>query len=137
MDMTVTGSTDDEQHVAGNGGANDLDLRLARWRIMLEKKHQNDHGNGFTYIGPLGVLPLTPAMILDWCHALDAGEATLSTPPNIDSFNVAYKAPALHPARKAMLSAPPPTPVVDVNGLTSVLLLQTLTKSGVTHQKCW
>ncbi|KAF9231874.1 hypothetical protein BU15DRAFT_67972 [Melanogaster broomeanus] len=130
-DEDETGSTDDEQLMAASGSVSDLDLRLARWRTMLEKKYWNDHGNGLTYVGPLGVLTLTPAMILDWCRALKAGKATLSTPPNIDSFNIAHKALALHPARKAMLSAPPPTPAIDVNALTSVLLLQTLTKSGL------
>jgi hypothetical protein len=44
-----------------------LDLRLAYWRTMLEKKSQDSHNNGFTYVGPLGALALTPAMILDWC----------------------------------------------------------------------
>ncbi|KAF9235503.1 hypothetical protein BU15DRAFT_64766 [Melanogaster broomeanus] len=129
-DEDETGNTDDEQLMAASGSISDLDLCLACWCTMLEKKHWNDHGNGLTYVGPLGVLTLTPAMILDWCCTLEAGEAMLSTPPNIASFNIAHKAPALHPARKAMLSAPPPTPAIDINAL-SVLLLQTLTKSGL------
>ncbi|KIK91440.1 hypothetical protein PAXRUDRAFT_40616, partial [Paxillus rubicundulus Ve08.2h10] len=66
---------------------------LACWCTMLEKKYQNDHDGGFIYVGPLGALALTPAMILDWCHAFEAGEATLSTSPNIISFDIAHKTP--------------------------------------------
>ncbi|KIK13183.1 hypothetical protein PISMIDRAFT_119385 [Pisolithus microcarpus 441] len=51
-------------------GAADLDTRLACWRIKLQHLHKNEHDEGFTYIGPMGPLALTPAMILDWCRAL-------------------------------------------------------------------
>ncbi|KIK72454.1 hypothetical protein PAXRUDRAFT_180643 [Paxillus rubicundulus Ve08.2h10] len=109
-----------------------LDLRLACWHTMLEKKYQDNHlDNTFTYVGPLGALTLTPAMILDW-----SGQATLLMPQNIDSFDMAYKAPVLNPGRRA---AQPPsvldpihsTPAVDLNTLTSVLLLQTSTRGGL------
>ncbi|KAI6008941.1 hypothetical protein EDC04DRAFT_2581837, partial [Pisolithus marmoratus] len=39
-------------------------------RIKLQQLHKNEQDEGFTYIGPMGALPLTPVMILDWCHAL-------------------------------------------------------------------
>ncbi|KAI6010317.1 hypothetical protein EDC04DRAFT_2580985, partial [Pisolithus marmoratus] len=102
----------------------------------LQQLHKNEQDKGFTYIGPMGTLPLTPAMILDWCCTLvcEDGEAMLHTPPNIKSFNMANKATYLHPVCKMQAhSQPPPpfTPSVDVNTLTSVLLIQTLTKSGL------
>ncbi|KIK79596.1 hypothetical protein PAXRUDRAFT_160930 [Paxillus rubicundulus Ve08.2h10] len=62
-------------------------------------------------------------MILDWCCALEAGKATLSTPPNIISFNIAHKATVLHLAHKggpsAQLLAPVPLPIpaIDVNAI--------------------
>ena len=97
----------------------------------------------------MGTIALTPAMILDWCHALvwlkyfrynknistslqDEGQATLTTPPNIPLFNVENKAHFLHPTRKAQPPpAPTPTPSVDVNSVMSILPLQMLTNSGL------
>ncbi|KAI6011735.1 hypothetical protein EDC04DRAFT_2905321 [Pisolithus marmoratus] len=105
-------------------GATDLDSCLARWCIKLQQLHKNERDEGWTYIGPMGPVPLTLAMILDWCHALEEGQATLHMLPNIESFNIANKATCLHPA-------PPATPTIDINSLTSVLLLQTLTKSSL------
>ena len=48
----------------------DLDTRLACWRIKLQKLYKNEHDEGLTYVGPMGPLCLTPAMVLDWCRAL-------------------------------------------------------------------
>ncbi|KAI6045834.1 hypothetical protein EDC04DRAFT_2598430 [Pisolithus marmoratus] len=118
-------------------GATDLDSHLAQWCIKLQQLHKNECDEGWTYIRLMGPLPLTPAMILDWCHALEEGQVTLHMPPNIKSFNIANKATCLHPACKAQAAralihpAPPATPTVDINSLTSVLLLQTLTKSSL------
>ncbi|KIK91253.1 hypothetical protein PAXRUDRAFT_149910 [Paxillus rubicundulus Ve08.2h10] len=73
-------------------------------------------------------------MVLDWCCALEEGQAMLKTPPNIESFNIANKAPVLHPAHKSHIPTPISVPLtlqVDVNSLTSVLLLQTLANSGL------
>jgi len=71
-------------------------------------------------------------MILDWACTIEEGHATLSTPPNIDSFNPANKAPVLHAKRaSAQLLPLSPAPAVDVNSLTSVLLMQTLAQSGL------
>ncbi|KAI6024302.1 hypothetical protein EDC04DRAFT_2900257 [Pisolithus marmoratus] len=118
-------------------GATDLDLCLTRWHIKLQQLHKNKCDEGWTYIRPMGPVPLTPAMILDWCHALEEGQATLHMLPNIESFNIANKATCLHPAPKVQAAqalihpVPPATPTVDINSLTSVLLLQTLTKSGL------
>jgi hypothetical protein len=61
-------------------------------------------------------------------------------PPNTDSFDIANKAPVLNSvARRAaqppqagtLNSVPSTSSTVDLNALTSVLLLQTLTKSGL------
>ncbi|KAI5998888.1 hypothetical protein EDC04DRAFT_2909211 [Pisolithus marmoratus] len=107
----------------------DLDQRLARWHLKLEKTYRNEHDEGLTYVGPLGAIPLTPTMICDWCLALEDGQAMISVPPNIPSFDPANKALALHPARKAPVHSLLPS--VDVNSLTSVLLLQMLTQSSL------
>ncbi|KIK19815.1 hypothetical protein PISMIDRAFT_13386 [Pisolithus microcarpus 441] len=103
-----------------------LDSHLARWHLKLHRVYKNDNDEGLTYIGPQGPIPLTPAMVCDWCLALEDGQATIATPPNIKSFNLANKVPFLHPARKA--AAQPVTPATtDLNSLTSVLL-RTLTQ---------
>ncbi|KAG6380500.1 hypothetical protein JVT61DRAFT_8658 [Boletus reticuloceps] len=110
------------------------DNHLGLWRLRLQKKHKNKHNDGMTYIGPFGALSLTQPMILDWAHAIEEGHATLDTPPNIDSFNTANKAPILHARRAQAQLLPPvpaPVPAIDVNSLTSVLLIQTLAQSGL------
>ena len=68
-------------------------------------------------------------MVLDWAHALEEGQATLLVPPNIQSFNPANKVPFLHHARQA--SAQSLSPAIDINYLTSILLIQTLAQSGL------
>ncbi|KAI6046330.1 hypothetical protein EDC04DRAFT_2598139 [Pisolithus marmoratus] len=117
-------------------GPTDLDTHLSQWHITLQQLHKNECDEGWTYIGPMGPVPLMPAMILDWCCALEEGQATLPTPPNIESFNIANKATYLHPVCKVQVQAlawptPPAIPSIDINSLALVLLLQTLTKSGI------
>ncbi|KAI6025200.1 hypothetical protein BKA83DRAFT_4491946 [Pisolithus microcarpus] len=124
-------SGDDDNLKTPSHGAADLDTCLTWWHVKLQRLHKNEHDEGFTYIGPMGPLALTPAMILDWCRALEEGQATLHTPPNIESFNMANKLTHLHPTCKAQAPAQPPTTLVDLNALTSILLLQTLMKSGI------
>ncbi|KAI6019254.1 hypothetical protein BKA83DRAFT_4127200 [Pisolithus microcarpus] len=63
-------SGDDDDLKTPAHGAADLDTRLTCWHIKLQHLHKNEHDEGFTYIGPMGPLALTPAMILDWCQAL-------------------------------------------------------------------
>ncbi|KAI6096415.1 hypothetical protein EV401DRAFT_2083057 [Pisolithus croceorrhizus] len=66
----------------------------------------------------------------------EEGQATLDTPPNIESFNMMNRATYLHPTCKAQAPMYPPTPTtpsVDFNLLALVLLLQTLTKSSMLH----
>ncbi|KAI6042086.1 hypothetical protein EDC04DRAFT_2892411 [Pisolithus marmoratus] len=86
-------------------GPTDLDTHCAQQHIKLQQLHKNKHDEGWTYIGPMGPVTLMPAMILDWCHALEEGQATLHIPPNIESFNVANKATYLHPFRAAQYTS--------------------------------
>ncbi|KIK15550.1 hypothetical protein PISMIDRAFT_16437 [Pisolithus microcarpus 441] len=112
----------------------DLDSRLARWRLKLQKAYKNEGDKGLMYFGPQGPIPLTPAMVHDWCLALEDGQVTIATPPNIESFNSANKVPFLHPAHKA--AAQPAAPAAtDLNSLTSAILLRTLTQldTGLIH----
>ncbi|KAI5983430.1 hypothetical protein EDC04DRAFT_2914984 [Pisolithus marmoratus] len=98
------------------------------------KVYKNENDEGLTYIGPHGPIPLTPAMVHDWCLVLEDGQATIATPLNIESFNPANKAPILHPVCKAALQ--PATPaMMDLNSLTLAILLWTLTQldSGLIH----
>ena len=52
--------------------ASNLDSSLAYWHIKLQNLYKNEFDEGFTYANALfeTSMPLTPAMILDWCHAL-------------------------------------------------------------------
>ncbi|KAI5982861.1 hypothetical protein EDD15DRAFT_2377076 [Pisolithus albus] len=101
-------TSDSEKGKSGHVKKVDLDNRLARC--------------------PLGSIPLTPAMVCDWCLALEDGQATIATPPNIESFSIANKAPILHPMRKAAVqAAQPPSPAAaDLNSLTLAILLEML-----------
>ncbi|KIK18458.1 hypothetical protein PISMIDRAFT_14367 [Pisolithus microcarpus 441] len=123
-------SEDDESEPASDSAKTrkaDLDSHLARWRLKLHRVYKNENDEGLTYIGPQGPIPLMPAMVCDWCLALEDGQATITTPLNIESFNLANKVPFLHPACKA--AAQPVTPAAtDLNSLTLALLLQTLTQ---------
>ncbi|KAI6040593.1 hypothetical protein EDC04DRAFT_2602373 [Pisolithus marmoratus] len=59
--------------------------------------------------------------------AKEDGQAIIANPLNIKSFNLANKVPFLHPVCKA--AAQPVTPTtMDLNSLTSAILLQTLTQ---------
>ncbi|KAI6022834.1 hypothetical protein BKA83DRAFT_4125586 [Pisolithus microcarpus] len=90
------------------------------------KAYKNEGDEGLTYFGPHGPIPLMPAMVCDWCLAL----VTIAIPPNIESFNLANKAPFLHPMSKA--AAQPATPTLtDLNSLTSAILLWTLTQLNI------
>ncbi|KAI6096257.1 hypothetical protein EV401DRAFT_1895814 [Pisolithus croceorrhizus] len=92
----------------------------------LRKGYKNRHDEGITYISPLGSIPLTPTMIQDWCLALEDGQATIATLPNIELLNMANKAPILHLMQKA---AAQPTPTaLDFNSLTLTILPWTLTQ---------
>ncbi|KIK81473.1 hypothetical protein PAXRUDRAFT_90623, partial [Paxillus rubicundulus Ve08.2h10] len=71
-------------------------------------------------------------MVLNWAHTLEEGQATLSMPPNIESFNPANKAPILHHVRRSSAqSVALASPAINVNTLTSVLLIQTLAHLGL------
>ncbi|KAI6020499.1 hypothetical protein EDC04DRAFT_2901729 [Pisolithus marmoratus] len=104
-----------------------------QWHLKLQKVYKNEHNEGLTYISPLGPLLLMPAMICDWCLALE-GQATIAVLLNIESFNMANKAPVLHPMHKAA-AQPASLAMTDLNSLTSAILLWTLAQldSGLQH----
>jgi hypothetical protein len=56
-------------------GLSELDRSLARFRGILERKYQNDHNAGYTYIDPdAGTShPLTPQMMKEWSRAMVCG----------------------------------------------------------------
>ncbi|KIM50301.1 hypothetical protein SCLCIDRAFT_18538 [Scleroderma citrinum Foug A] len=89
----------------------------------LQKAYKNEHDEGLTYIGPFGTIQLTPAMVLDWSHALEEGQATIATPPNIESFNLANKA----------LEMAPSSPLVSLPSHFSCYLKYVETHLGVHH----
>ncbi|KIM83494.1 hypothetical protein PILCRDRAFT_6924 [Piloderma croceum F 1598] len=93
------GDDDDNNNEAQlyNGdGVSDLDRELARFRIKLEKKWGNEHDNTVIYIYADGTtLPLTPLMIKEWAQALYEGIATITHPPNTQSFDPSKRAPSL------------------------------------------
>ncbi|KAI6012345.1 hypothetical protein EDC04DRAFT_2609521 [Pisolithus marmoratus] len=64
--------------------------------------YKNEHDEGLTYIGPLRPIPLMPAMVHNWCLALEDRQATIAVLPNIELFNAANKVPTLHPACKML-----------------------------------
>ncbi|KAL4063579.1 hypothetical protein V8B97DRAFT_2026359 [Scleroderma yunnanense] len=108
-------TTDSAVETSGHGRKADLDNWLAQWHLKFIKQYKNEHDEGLTYISPHGAIPLTPAIICDWY--LDNGQATIAIPPNIPLFD-----PAVTHS---------PSSSVDINSLTSVLLLQTLSQSGL------
>ncbi|KAJ7152801.1 hypothetical protein C8R46DRAFT_1042435 [Mycena filopes] len=120
---------DEDADLYDSNGLSDLDRELARLRGKLEKKYQNDHDAGFTYIDPdTGEsYPLTPQMMKEWCRAMYDGEATATAPPKfMSSFNPANRQIALHPARVAAgvnrsQVAQAPAGVSDIAHLAGIL----------------
>ncbi|KAI6099448.1 hypothetical protein EV401DRAFT_1894797 [Pisolithus croceorrhizus] len=90
-------TSDSPKGISGQVKKTDLNNHLAQWHLKLQKLYKNKHDEGLTYVSPLGLIPLTPMMIQGWCLALEDGQATITTLPNIESFNMANKAPILHP----------------------------------------
>ena len=48
----------------------DMDARLMRFRLMLQTRYKNEFDDGYTYVGPTGLVTLTPSLMMDWCRAL-------------------------------------------------------------------
>ncbi|KAJ6542873.1 hypothetical protein B0H19DRAFT_1268078 [Mycena capillaripes] len=63
---------DEDADLYNSNGLSDLDREMAHLRGKLEKKYQNDHNAGYTYIDPdTGTsYPLSPQMMKEWCHAM-------------------------------------------------------------------
>ncbi|KAJ7355887.1 hypothetical protein DFH08DRAFT_803820 [Mycena albidolilacea] len=105
-------------------GLSELDRSLARFRGILEKKYQNDHNAGYTYIDPdTGTShPLTPQMMKEWSRAMHDGQATQEAPPDhLNMFNPANRKRALHPSRIAAGANQPQGATSDIGHLASIL----------------
>ncbi|KAJ7731486.1 hypothetical protein B0H14DRAFT_3517859 [Mycena olivaceomarginata] len=99
-------------------GLSELDRSLARFRI-LERKYQNNHNAGYTYIDPdAGTShPLTPQMMKEWSRAM-----THEAPPeHLNMFNPANRKRALHPSRIAAGANQPQGATSDIGHLASIL----------------
>ena len=60
------------QTLYDTSGLSEQDRALARFRGLLEKKYQNDHHGGYTYVDNRTgfTLPLTPFMMKEWSRAM-------------------------------------------------------------------
>ncbi|KAF8189594.1 hypothetical protein K438DRAFT_1552338, partial [Mycena galopus ATCC 62051] len=95
----------DNPSLFDSNGLSELDRSLAHFRGVLEKKYQNDHNSGYTYIDPTTAAsyPLTLQMMKEWSRAMYDGEATRDVPPahlGLGAVNGPRSA-ALHPSRIA------------------------------------
>ncbi|KAJ7022363.1 hypothetical protein C8F04DRAFT_1049070 [Mycena alexandri] len=104
-------------------GLSELDRSLARFRGILEKKWQNDHDAGYTYINPdTGEShPLTPQMMKEWTRAMVLADQ--GTPPShLNLFNPANRQRALHPMRIAAgVNQPGGSGLSDIAHLAGIL----------------
>ncbi|KAI6038115.1 hypothetical protein EDC04DRAFT_2896874 [Pisolithus marmoratus] len=66
-DETSDPSDGDDNLKSSSHSAADFNTCLVQWWIKLQWLHKNEEDEGFTYVGPMGPILLTPAMILDWC----------------------------------------------------------------------
>ncbi|KAJ7888204.1 hypothetical protein B0H13DRAFT_2342055 [Mycena leptocephala] len=114
---------DEDADLYDANGLSDLERELARLRGKLEKKYQNDHNAGYTYVDPASgkSYPLTPQMMKEWCCAMYDGQATLYAAPNfITNFDPANRQVALHPTRIAA-GVNRPHAESEVNGVVNVV----------------
>ncbi|KAJ7889684.1 hypothetical protein B0H13DRAFT_2532181, partial [Mycena leptocephala] len=131
---------DEDADLYDADGLSDLDRELVRLRGKLEKKYQNDHNAGYTYIDPAAgtSYPLTPQMMKEWCRAMVYcqqydGEATLNEPPNfITDFDPANRQVALHPTRIAA-GANRPAGIGPPQGLSDIGHLATILTAVIGH----
>ncbi|KAJ7843977.1 hypothetical protein B0H14DRAFT_2585400 [Mycena olivaceomarginata] len=80
-------------------GLSELDRSLARFRGILERKYQNDHDWGYTYIDSHTAksYPLTPTMMKEWARAMHDGETNRDNPPgHWDSMWRIARLPFIH-----------------------------------------
>ncbi|RDB20288.1 hypothetical protein Hypma_012690 [Hypsizygus marmoreus] len=100
-DSESSGNEDDEE-IAENG-LTKLDLELARCRSLIEKRHQNDHDGGYTYVDAStgDSVALTPFMMKEWARAIYDGTATTAQPPQTNTFDPANRHASLLRGRSA------------------------------------
>ncbi|KAJ7787718.1 hypothetical protein B0H14DRAFT_3579312 [Mycena olivaceomarginata] len=114
------GSDDEDVHgddpsLYDSNGLSDVERELARLRRKLEKKYQNDHDAGYTYVDPdtAESFLLTPQLMKEWCRSMYDGEATINKPPSfVASFDPAKRQVALHPTCIAAGANLPQGPIV-------------------------
>ncbi|KAJ7730545.1 hypothetical protein B0H16DRAFT_1329856, partial [Mycena metata] len=104
-------------------GLSELERSLARFRGILEKRWQNDHDAGYTYIDPdTGTShPLSPQMMKEWTRAMVLADQ--GTPPeHLNLFNPANRKRASHPARiAASVNQPGGSGLSDIAHLAGML----------------
>ncbi|GLB45367.1 hypothetical protein LshimejAT787_2200300 [Lyophyllum shimeji] len=115
--------TDDDKD---RNGLTEYERQIARTRRLLEKKHQNDHDSGYTYVTPAGSLPLTPAMMKEWARSIYDGESTITQPPNNSMFDLTKRQAILNPLRlQAASPAPQPAAVSPIGSLSELSTFMT------------
>ncbi|KAJ6517589.1 hypothetical protein DFH09DRAFT_1429056, partial [Mycena vulgaris] len=113
----------DDSALYDSNGLSDLDRSLARFRGILEKKWQNDHDAGYTYIDPNSAksYPLTPQMMKEWaCAMVRTLWFQSGSPEHMNFFAVANRQVALHPARIAA-GVNQPQATSDIGHLATIL----------------
>ncbi|KAJ7883099.1 hypothetical protein B0H13DRAFT_1890539 [Mycena leptocephala] len=128
------GQDSDEEDINGenpglydSNGLSELDRSLAHFRGILEKKYQNDHDSGYTYIDPSTGKshPLSPQMMKEWSRSMHDGETDSGTPPSHWGLGVANgpRSAALHPDRIAagVNAAPPGQGSADLAHLATII----------------
>ncbi|KAF8218658.1 hypothetical protein L208DRAFT_1383235 [Tricholoma matsutake] len=104
-----SGNDDDQDNEVDGNGLSEYDHELAWFCWLLEKKYQNDHNAGYTYINKTtgASFPLTPVMMREWYE----GEATIKQPPNAEMFDPANHQAVLNPVCQIASQPSPVTPV--------------------------
>ncbi|KAF8156093.1 hypothetical protein B0H34DRAFT_783652 [Crassisporium funariophilum] len=87
-----------------NPGLSKDEYKLAKEHTKLEKKYQNDHDAGYTFIDATGVaVPLTPFMLKEWARALVDKDKNvdLDNPPFTQMFDPANRQSSLVNRRRS------------------------------------
>ncbi|KAJ6487088.1 hypothetical protein C8R47DRAFT_1277319 [Mycena vitilis] len=116
---THEGSDEEDPDLYDTNGLSELDRSLARLRGILEKRWQNDHDAGYTYIDASTgeSYALSPQMMKEWCRAMYDGVVNQDTPP----WAAEKRKAALHPARIAAGINQPTQGTSDIGHLATIL----------------